>query len=195
MIHLLTVGSRMFGRLLMHVKQTRMAADVHVRAGIKAALLCTAEDVAVHVFGMNWSPKQDPSHNVRCLLLTTSCRFAHLASLAPIRASAGTRHPLAVRVFFGNICAQDRAFVDLRFMEVQHAINAAQGEAERSYVQKLERLGKLTVHPTPCAGHRSCDEVTHSLGCSWAESILIAGALHPKTFMPTEPCIQDRQQG
>ena len=35
----------------------------------------------------------------------------------------------------------------------------AQVEAERSYVQKLERLNKLTVHLTPCAGHRSCDEV------------------------------------
>ena len=34
-----------------------------------------------------------------------------------------------------------------------------QVDAERTYVQKLERLGKLTVHPTPCASHRSCDEV------------------------------------
>ncbi len=44
-----------------------------------------------------------------------------------------------------------------------HGVTVSDGtlqvEAERTYVQKLERLGKLTVHPTPCAGHRSCDEV------------------------------------
>ena len=30
-------------------------------------------------------------------------------------------------------------------------------DAERSYIQTLERLGKLIVHPTPCFGYRTCD--------------------------------------
>ena len=38
-----------------------------------------------------------------------------------------------------------------------------QVDAERAYVEKLERLGKLTVHPTPCAGHRSCAEVSNPI--------------------------------
>jgi len=96
----------------------------------------------VHVFGMNWSPKQDPSHNVR-----RPSRFVtHQSSITwAARAFMPLRCLLADAVFI----APHRHTWEI----------VPQVDAERTYVQKLERLGKLTVHPTPCAGHRSCDEV------------------------------------
>ena len=124
----------------------------------------------VHVFGMNWSPQQDPSHNVRrpSRSMTHHCRASH--------ALRKRRCPFAGCWLM--LCASRHHASDV----------GPQVDAERTYMQKLERLGKLTVHPTPCAGHRACDEV----GGTHNTAAMTLMRLATYTSSTGRPCCRDR---
>ena len=42
-----------------------------------------------------------------------------------------------------------------------------QGDAERAFILSMQRLGRIQVHATPCAGMRECGDGDIDPSCHW----------------------------